>query len=230
MDIRTHLTEKEVNSLIVAAPTLRDKVVIQFLFRTGCRVSELCSIDINDVDLNEGLVLIHHLKRVPRIVCPDCGHKTGCKSQYCPGCGVSLENANRVEVERNRQRIIPLDKKTCNMIKTYLEKRQVDSNLMMPLSRQRIDGVIKAAVQQAGLDNIVLRHPESGKRHKVSAHKLRDAFTIRALSLNNTVEAQIHIQQQLGHKSFATTVRYAKFGLDDNRKWYDDLWEDKGAK
>jgi len=226
--LRTHLFEDEINSLIKAAPNLRDKIIIRFLFRTACRVSELCSIKLDDIDLAEGLVLIQHLKRVPRVICPACGGRTGSKSKFCPKCGGSLKTAQGMDVEQRRRRLIPIDHETCKLIEEYLSRRSAESDRLMPLTRQSVDEVIKRATKLAGLDGIVLRHPDTGKSHRISAHRLRDAFVIRSLEQDNSVDSQLRIQKQLGHKSFATTASYAKFELKDSRDWYDGLWKDGG--
>ncbi|MDE6663720.1 MAG: tyrosine-type recombinase/integrase [Lachnospiraceae bacterium] len=38
---------------------LRDAAVIEMLFSTGMRISELCSLQVNDINLYEGTILIH---------------------------------------------------------------------------------------------------------------------------------------------------------------------------
>jgi len=37
----------------------RNKLIMEFLYGTGVRVSELCAIKLNDIDYSQGLVLIH---------------------------------------------------------------------------------------------------------------------------------------------------------------------------
>lgn len=37
----------------------RNKLILEFLYGTGVRVSELCNIKLNDIDYSQGLVLIH---------------------------------------------------------------------------------------------------------------------------------------------------------------------------
>lgn len=39
--------------------TLRDAAVAELLFATGMRISELCSLKVNDVDLSDGTILIY---------------------------------------------------------------------------------------------------------------------------------------------------------------------------
>jgi hypothetical protein len=43
------LTIPEVNKLLSAADSLRDRAVISVLWESGCRVSELCALDVQDV-------------------------------------------------------------------------------------------------------------------------------------------------------------------------------------
>lgn len=47
------LTKDEVRSLINASKTLKNKVIIEFLYSTGVRVSELCKITLKDLYLSE---------------------------------------------------------------------------------------------------------------------------------------------------------------------------------
>lgn len=47
------LTKDEVRGLIKAAPAGRDRLVLEFLYSSGCRVSEVVSMKINDMNLKE---------------------------------------------------------------------------------------------------------------------------------------------------------------------------------
>ncbi len=52
------LSRSEVRRLIEAAPTQRDRLMLRFLYATGLRVSELCALTWDDVDLEEGGVVV----------------------------------------------------------------------------------------------------------------------------------------------------------------------------
>lgn len=61
------LTKKEVELLLeqpvpVDAKGARDKAMLELLYATGIRVSELISLDIDDVDLNSGLIICRNGK------------------------------------------------------------------------------------------------------------------------------------------------------------------------
>ena len=44
------LTEKEMERFLAAADEPRDKAIVEVMYATGCRISELCSIRLEDVD------------------------------------------------------------------------------------------------------------------------------------------------------------------------------------
>ena len=56
--VRKAFTEDEMELLRMNAKTLRDKAIIEFLYSTGCRVSEMCSLDISDIDFGQGMATV----------------------------------------------------------------------------------------------------------------------------------------------------------------------------
>lgn len=46
----------------LACTSLRDKAIVDFLFSTGCRVSEACNVKMTDINWNNRSVTIHHGK------------------------------------------------------------------------------------------------------------------------------------------------------------------------
>lgn len=52
------LSEDEVTKLIVGASGARDKAIVEFLYSTGCRVSELCKASVHDVDFEQNSVKV----------------------------------------------------------------------------------------------------------------------------------------------------------------------------
>lgn len=51
-------TEEEMERLRFAANTDRDKAIIEFLYSTGCRVSEASSVNIRDIDFDQREVIV----------------------------------------------------------------------------------------------------------------------------------------------------------------------------
>lgn len=56
--LRQSLTLEEVEKLRLACIDTRERAIIEFLFGTGCRVSEAISINIKDLDMHENKVLV----------------------------------------------------------------------------------------------------------------------------------------------------------------------------
>lgn len=227
MPLKTYLTRDEIERMIDAAPTLRDKLIIQFLFRSGCRVSELTSIRVEDIDWDRRQVLIHHLKRSSiKKECPNCGKKSGRTATYCPSCGESIEHVV-ADTGKPAKRIIHVDSDTLSIARQYVDERQTESDRLVPLTRQAAYYIITDVADRAGLGGDILTHPDSGKKHRVSPHKMRDAHALEWIRRSGSdVSAQRKLQQQLGHKSFGTTTRYLKFDDREVGETYDKIWEE----
>lgn len=56
--VRNPFSEDELEQLRAKAGKLRDKAIIEFLYSTGCRVSEMCHTDKIDVNFEEGKVTV----------------------------------------------------------------------------------------------------------------------------------------------------------------------------
>ena len=69
-----------------------------------------------------------------------------------------------------------------------------------------------------------LVNPETGRIRSVSPHRLRDAFAVHAMKLDDSGDGLRLLQEHLGHASFNTTARYRKVAGEEHRKWYDSLW------
>lgn len=48
--------------------TLRDRLILELLYSTGCRISELVTINLDDIDFKRGRVVVHGKGRKDRIV------------------------------------------------------------------------------------------------------------------------------------------------------------------
>ncbi len=223
MPIKTYLTPKEIDSLIEVTDNLRDRLIIRFLFRAGCRVSELLSLRLDNIDWGSGMIMIRHLKSMPRKKCSSCGKSVGRRVQFCPYCG---SPPGKVEVkEEERFRLIALDQETLEMARRYVDGRSADSGLLIPLTRQMVDHIVKQAARKAGLGGKILLNPETGRMHQVSAHRFRDALALRWLEKRGDIEGMKGLQEHLGHKDFSTTMRYEKLAPGKVKEIYKEVFE-----
>ena len=222
---KAYLEPSEIERLEEAAQYLRDRLLIRLLFHLGCRVSEALGIKKGDIDFNQGLVTIQHLKQHISLSCPECGAKLGKGHKYCPVCGRKVERAVTDEKEHCKFRVLPLDEETMKMLKEYLSRGGANARtgLIFDLTRHRAWQIIKECAEKARLPRLV--NPESGKVHNVSPHRLRDAFAVHAVKLDDSGDGLRMLQEHLGHRSITTTMRYRKVSGEEQKEWYERLWQ-----
>jgi len=84
--------------------------------------------------------------------------------------------------------------------------------------------VVKSCAERAGLPPLV--NPETGQMRGISPHRLRDAFAMHAVKLDDSGDGLRLLQEHLGHVSFNTTARYRKVGGAEHRDWFEKLWKE----
>jgi integrase/recombinase XerD len=224
--VKAYLEMKETEQLENAAQYLRDKLLIRILTRLGCRISEALSLEVKDIDFARGMVTIEHLKSRTKLSCPKCGARLGKCHSFCPGCGVKVRDAIARGQEHRRMRTIPLDRDTLQMLKDYIKRggpaNQKGKKLIFGFNRHRAWQIIKECAERAGLPKLI--NPETGRVHNVSAHRLRDAFAVHAVKLDDSGDGLRLLQEHLGHVSFNTTAKYRKVAGEELKDWYDKLW------
>ncbi|MFW6125529.1 MAG: tyrosine-type recombinase/integrase [Chloroflexota bacterium] len=209
-------------------PILMYRLLIRLLYRTGCRVSEALALEVKDVDLQQGTITIKHLKARLRLYCPECETRLGRTHRYCPGCGAHVERAVERALERQRVRTLPVDRSTLDMLKEYIERGgPVERNgklLLFGIQRRQAHKIVRDAAARAGIGKLV--NPETGREHWVSPHRLRDAHAIRAIKVDDSTDGVRMLQEQLGHASIATTMKYRKVAGAELREWYERIWKE----
>jgi integrase/recombinase XerD len=225
--LKTYLELSEVQLLESQADNLRDRLFVRILFRLGCRVSEALGLTAEDVDLQRAIISIRHLKVRLRLSCPECAASLGRSHSFCPKCGVKVNDAVARELEHRRQRTLPIDSDTLAMLEEYIRRGgPVEKNgktLVFGINRHRAWQIVRECAERAGLPKLV--NPETGKLHGVSPHKLRDAFAVHAVKINDSGDGLRMLQEHLGHQSFNTTAKYRKVSGEEHKEWYSKLWE-----
>jgi len=227
--VKTYLEPKEVNQLEEAATCLRDRLLIRLLFHTGCRISEALALKIEDINFEQSTVTILHLKSHIGLSCPNCGVRLGQTHKFCPNCGEKVISAISEERQRRRIRTLPIDGDTLEMLRDYIRRGgPVLRNgqwLIFGINRHRGWQIVKDCAEGAGLPPLV--NPETGKRRGISPHRLRDAFAVHAVKLNDSGDALRLLQEHLGHASFNTTAKYRKVSGAEHRDWFGKLWKEE---
>jgi len=224
--MQVYLELTDVERLEEAATNLRDRLMIRLLFRLGCRVSELLGLQLQDIDFVHGTVLIQHLKCRINLACSLCGARLGASHLFCPRCGGKIETKRTEERLHRRRRTLPIDTDSLELLKEFVERggpvTRDGKNLLFPVNRHRAWQVVRECAAKAGLAGIINR--ESGIVHNVSPHRLRDAFAVHAMRLDDSGDGLRLLQEHLGHQSFNTTARYRKISGMEHQAWYDKLW------
>jgi integrase/recombinase XerD len=224
--VKTYLEPSEISLLEKATSNMRDKMLIRVLFHLGCRVSEALALATEDIDFNRGTITIQHLKASLKLSCMRCGQRLGRSHTFCPKCGIKVEKAQAEQQERRRQRVLPVDHETLDMLREYVRRGgpvlRDGKKLIFGINRHRAWQIVKECAERANLPELV--NPETGRIHNVSPHKLRDAFAIRAVKIDDSGDGLRLLQQHLGHASFNTTAKYRKVSGQEHKEWYQKLW------
>ena len=228
---KAYLEADEVGKLEKMATNLRDRLLIRVLFHLGCRISEALALEVNDIDSTRGTVTIEHLKSRIKLACPKCGARLGKSHIFCPRCGVKVEEAVAKEQEHRRVRTLPLDEDTLEMLKNYIKRggpvTRNGKKLLFGINRHRAWQIVKECAKKTGLPKLV--NPETRKEHNVSPARLRDAFAVMAVKLNDSGDGLRMLQEHLGHASFNTTAKYRKISGEEHKEWYQRLWGKKDS-
>lgn len=224
--MKTYLDPGDIQAMEKYAISIRDRLLIRLLFRLGCRISEALAIKVRDIDFDRANIMIVHLKRRIKLSCPGCKTSLSKKSRFCPGCGQLVEEIVKREQHHRRTRTLPLDKDSLETLKEYvMSKRLSTFNIEAPLfniNRHRAWQIVRDCGKRAGLTDLV--NPETGRSRGISPHRLRDAFSVHAMKIDDSGDGLRLLQEHLGHASFNTTARYRKIAGDEHRLWYDQLW------
>jgi len=226
--MKTYLDPQDVELTEKQATSPRDRLLIRLLFRLGCRVSEALAITINDVDFEVGTIRILHLKTRSWLSCPHCKASLARRHRFCPECGVETRESNQRESTKRKQRILPVDKDTLRLLREYLSQNLTvtsdGSRVVFPINRHRAWQIVRNCAFKAGIPGLI--NPETGRPRGISPHRLRDAFSVYAMKLDDSGDGMRLLQEHLGHSSFNTTAKYRKIAGNEHRLWYSQLWQD----
>lgn len=146
---------------------VRNRAIIELLYASGLRASEICGLRMDGVDYKRGVV--------------------------------------RIIGKRDRERLVPFGKSAWAAMAAYADKARAAldktgkgtafflSHTGLPLTRERIWGIVKQAASEAGITKNVYPHM---LRHSFATHLLNNGADLRV------------IQEMLGHSSIATTQIY----------------------
>jgi site-specific recombinase XerD len=213
------LSEKDVKRLMKAAGGARNKAIFELFYATGCRVSELVSIKMADVDFSTRRIKVFgkgHERYVlfgpaakTAILKYLKGRKSGFlfesqpvvqKGSICrQSCwaGFWIDYTDRTGQPRHRR--IRLGPKEMSESEAWERFKKLVPNPDLghirrpqPLTRSGIADIFKLAGFKAGLG-------------RVTSHQLRHSFATHMIDHGADIR---HVQRLLGHSSLDTTMKY----------------------
>ena len=159
------LSVDEVSRLLDAAAVggstdpvvLRDKALLEFMYATGCRVSEAVGTNLDDIDLEE---------KVVRLMGKGSKQRLGPLGSYARNSVVVYLNAGRGELERRSTAKVPERRAL------FLNKRG------KRISRQSVWEIVKTAGERAGITKPL--HPHT-LRHSFATHLIQGGADVRTV-------------------------------------------------
>jgi len=158
---------------------VRNRAILELLYASGLRASEICGLRMDGVDYQRGVV--------------------------------------RIIGKRNKERFVPFGKSAWSALAAYADKARAAldktgkatafflSHTGLPLTRERIWGIVKLAASEARISKNVYPHM---LRHSFATHLLNNGADLRV------------IQEMLGHSSIATTQIYTHTDFSRMEKTY----------
>ncbi len=150
------LTEEEVDKLLdinLKTPyDYRNKAMLEILYATGLRISELCNLKITDVDMNNEIIRVYGKGKKERII---------------PVSDYALSFLDRyIKLYRNE------------ILKDKISDYLFISNVQDKISRQGFFKIIKKECSRAGIEKNVSPHV---LRHSFATHLLKHGADLRVI-------------------------------------------------
>ena len=180
------LTTKEVEKLLsqpknVDIKGIRDKAMLEFAYATGMRVTEIISLNIEDVNVEEGFVTCHN----------------GGKQRNIPLGKMALK-ALKEYIDKSREQLIKDEDE--NSLFVNINGRR--------LTRQGFWKIIKYYKEQAHIDKDITPHV---LRHSFATHLLQNGADIKAIQvmLGHTDIASTQVYMQFQDEEIKNAYRKA---------------------
>jgi integrase/recombinase XerD len=203
--------------LIEAGNNPRDQAFIAVQERDGLSISEATQLKETNIDFERGSLNIVHLKERLKLKCPGCGEILGKRHVFCPGCGKKVDDAIREKAEQQRQRTIPADHYTLQLLEKYLQWRRqfpYRGPLVFPFSRQRGWQLVRKIGRRAGIDSL---HPS------ILRHLFATAWVAKGLDVK-----KLHVL--LGYASIAAATEHVDYKFDQLKSEHQKLWQEEGEE
>jgi integrase/recombinase XerD len=187
------LSKDEVEKMIAAAQSNRDRLIVELLYGAGLRVSELVGLDVKDINLSQSYVRCLGKGSKERIV-PIGRQALQCLQEYMK----ELKDAAPAADSSTRARSLTQVK---HVVRPLFRDRAGNR-----LSRLVVWQVVKRLAKNAGVEKTLSPHT---LRHSFATHLIENGADLRS------------VQELLGHANIVTTQLYTHVSRGHLRKAYD---------
>lgn len=183
--VRNALTDDQMEAVRHAVTTKRDKALVEFLYSTGCRVSEACSVKIQDINFDTLELIVTGKGNKQRTV------YLSQRAKYLLQDYLSSRDDHYPWLFTRSYEGLPE-----KVAETFKKGHELNPNTITP------EGALdKSSVEQ------VLRKVSRKLGFRVHPHLIRKTMATAALRKGMPIE---RIRVLLGHDSIATTTIYAQ--------------------
>lgn len=186
------LTEMEIEKLRMAAEGEKEKLVVELLLSTGCRVSEIVQILISEIEGNR--ILVHGKGNKERYV------YLNARSQ------LALENYLNERKDKNPY-LFPRGVQATKMWNTKgIKRKDVKDWWKYP------EHIVEGHTDKGSIESFTRKLAKKAGVEKANPHKFRRTCATLALKRGMPIE---QVSKMLGHESIATTQIYLDLSEDD---------------
>jgi len=151
-DTIKYLKKEEYRKLKEVIDNYRDKIIISFLYSSGCRVSEICKMKIEDIDFEEGYI------RIPAL---------NTKTNDCRVIRIGREVLNDIKA------YLKIEKRKLGHL---FASKKSDT-----ITDRRIRQMVYNYAQKAGIQKIYGHDKDGRPLYTVTPHTLRHTHIVHAL-------------------------------------------------
>jgi len=200
------LTVEEYEKLLDATKSLKEEVLIRFLWNTGARATEAAKTDCSNVDIEDREV------QLPTIKNDDIEWRTVFLNR------ITAHKLDKWKNRGGRERYDP-GKKNDALFVSYQSDR---------LSRNRINSIVKERAWDAGIQKVLFEDMAGNNQHRVTAHTIRYSYCVHRIKYNQDESGNLYgamstvvLKRLMGHKSIETTESYARKHRTEDRRQAD---------
>lgn len=176
----------------VPSPKLRNELLIELLWQTGLRRTEVVDIEISDIDRENGEIKVRGKNDKNRTIF------------YQP----SLEEKLNIWLDGGLRQSSMYAEESPYLFLTS------QSGQLHP---QHVNRVVLQAAKDAGIQEVLYEDGNGNPRYKITPHAIRHGFAVQ--SLKNGLDIK-KLGDLMGHESLDTTKEYLKFTKEEERNDY----------